>query len=642
MVERILIKKTYVTRTIFIKNHLTSFIFSVLLLGLNSSTAAAEATNNSAASAQEIKAAETKSADKSVAKSVDAAAESSEANKNVNEEELSVEEQLDRQQEMQSLLDARQRLGDIAEAKKAKSALVKEQLRALRNATTDEQKKEIQAQLDTLRQELEALDKSFDQISTGGVQLGDAGKVQAKGFNWKADLDDVLQPIFQSLKEITEKPRETEKLRSKSIFYKNRIEIVKKGLTNIDKVSTKDLSPVVKTQLQETETNWEEMLKDSEREYGIAQFQLNERRNSNNSFLTSSGKALGEFFSGRGLNVILGLIAFIVVFIALSYAQKWLVIWARPEIRKGGQALAVRLSLLTFKIFTYVIAFGAVIMVFYVKGDWILLGITIIASVALLLVMKNSIITYVDEVKLILNIGSVRQGERIFYNGLPWILGTISVYPTLINPALSGGTIRIKLQELVNLNSRPVLPDEPWFPTKQGDYVMIGDTTNCQVILQTPGVVKVTLGGGSVKHYNAADFYNLGIRNLSAETFAVGQTFGLDYSLQNIAITEIPEILSREIKATLSLEPYAESLKELILEFETAAASSLNYKVVAVMNGNAAQFYSKIARDIQKACVDTANREGWNIPFNQVTVNQGNGFKLLSEEAKERLLSVVN
>ena len=61
-----------------------------------------------------------------------------------------------------------------------------------------------------------------------------------------------------------------------------------------------------------------------------------------------------------------------------------------------------------------------------------------------------------------------------------------------------------------------------------------------------------------------------------------------------------------------------------MVEFKQAGASSLDYQIYMILKGSAAKAYFKVQRLIQQACVETCNREGWVIPFTQVTVHSAN------------------
>jgi small-conductance mechanosensitive channel len=62
-------------------------------------------------------------------------------------------------------------------------------------------------------------------------------------------------------------------------------------------------------------------------------------------------------------------------------------------------------------------------------------------------------------------------------------------------------------------------------------------------------------------------------------------------------------------------------IKDILVEFKEAGASSLDYQIYIVMNGRAANAYFRAQRMVQQACVETCNREGWVIPFTQITIH---------------------
>ena len=103
-----------------------------------------------------------------------------------------------------------------------------------------------------------------------------------------------------------------------------------------------------------------------------------------------------------------------------------------------------------------------------------------------ILALRHSLPLYVREARTLLNIGPVREGERVVYQGLPWKVTSLNVYCTLINPALSGGRLRLSLDEVATLHSRQYEEREAWLPTQEEDYVLLDDTTFGRVLQQTP------------------------------------------------------------------------------------------------------------------------------------------------------------
>jgi hypothetical protein len=62
-------------------------------------------------------------------------------------------------------------------------------------------------------------------------------------------------------------------------------------------------------------------------------------------------------------------------------------------------------------------------------------------------------------------------------------------------------------------------------------------------------------------------------------------------------------------------------IEDMLVEFREAGTSSLDYQIYIILNGRAAKAYFRAQRIAQQACVDACNREGWVIPFTQVTVH---------------------
>lgn len=60
----------------------------------------------------------------------------------------------------------------------------------------------------------------------------------------------------------------------------------------------------------------------------------------------------------------------------------------------------------------------AIMMVLYFRQDLLLLAIMVVVFIGAALALKNLLPKYVAEGKLLLNMGSVRERERVIYNGV--------------------------------------------------------------------------------------------------------------------------------------------------------------------------------------------------------------------------------
>jgi hypothetical protein len=252
-------------------------------------------------------------------------------------------------------------------------------------------------------------------------------------------------------------------------------------------------------------------------------------------------------------------------------------------------------------------------------GDWLLLTIFIIFLIGLALALRNSLPRYLEEVRLLLNIGPVREGERVIYNNLPWRVSRLNIYSDLVNPALTGGRIRIPITELSEMVSRRWSRTEPWFPCKPKDFVILNDETYGEVILQTPDIVQIKVFGGSIKTFKMSDFLDLSPKNLS-EGFGVNITLRLDYSLQPTITTEVTSILKNDLLSLLDNSPYRRDMISLNVEFNEATLSSLNLLIQITLPGKYAAEYNNIRRLVQKFTIESCNKNKWIIPKNQLQI----------------------
>jgi len=261
-------------------------------------------------------------------------------------------------------------------------------------------------------------------------------------------------------------------------------------------------------------------------------------------------------------------------------------------------------------------------LVLYLRNDWLILGFILLILIGVGWGLRTSAPKYIREIKLLLNMGPVRESERVIYNGLPWKVTSLNMYSTLTNPALIGGSIRLPVDDIVTLRSREYEEVEGWFPCMPGDYVFLDDGLFGSVLKQTPEIVQLTglECDQSIKTYSTENFLSLNPRNIS-QGFGVFVTFGLDYNLQSEITQEIPRQLETLLKAEAENYAFAKHLKHLAVEFKTASSSSLDLFIITQFGGEAASEYFVIDRFLQKASVNICTTNHWNIPFDNMTVH---------------------
>ncbi len=519
----------------------------------------------------------------------------------------------------------RGRLVYLMSTEQRKELLLVQLLNQLTNSEDledSDEKTQLEAQIKSLRDEITVTREEFDTTLTGGIEQIKLESDVDEAYNWRNDLEEIMKPIFRTMKGVTEKPREIERLRSKINFLGRDIELSKSALAFINQLEGEQLSDIFLLRISTAKEAWYSRLYSLEEEHKIVEFQLQTRLDESSNFFNNFGGTLKEFASGRGLSIAIAIFAFWSVWMMFAYARKaYRYVLARRKLEfKSG--LTSRVLYYVYQILAGTVAFVAMILVFYVNGDWIMLGVSMLILASVLFSIKNVLPKFIVESKLLLNVGPVREGERIFYQGIPWKVDKIRIYTELFNPLLSGGRIRVQLNELVDMNSRPYSKFEDWFPCREGDMLLMPEGRLVKVELQTPDFVKLNYTGGATTTVRTIDFLSMSFTNLSEESFRVSSFFGIDYSLQNKSTSKVPAVFREEIQNILESQNYGKYLKVLRVELHEAAGSSLTYKIIADFHGIAARYHNIIARELQSAAIEVCNNHGWLIPFEQLTINQ--------------------
>jgi hypothetical protein len=477
----------------------------------------------------------------------------------------------------------------------------------------------IGQELTELRAKLARQRQNFETIASG-LNLQAATDNSEEKLDWQAELKELISPLLKELKQITDRPREIDRLRTEIASHQSRLQGADKAMARIGEVSANAVDPELRTALGDLELKWREHKEQLLSDIAVARYQLEQKLSEEQSFAASARNIFESFFKSRGKNLLVAMGAFFLVFFALRFLHGF-IHRRTPMQRMEQESFLLRL----FDVLSYMgivlAASTASLVVLYLSGDWVLLGLTFILLLAVVWSAKEGLRRFWEQGKLILNIGGVRVGERIIWNGLPWRVETLHYYSTLVNPAFSGGRIRVQLNDLIDQVSRPLGNEEDWFPSREGDWVMLADGSYGQVQRQTPEHVRLQLIGGSHKTFQIADYLGQTPRNLS-QGFTVGTTFGVDYKHQAIATHEIPETFRAAVEEGIRQAGLGDMLESVSADFKAAGASSLDIGLWTTMKEGAGHKFYAIERLMQRICTETCTARGWEIPFAQITVHQ--------------------
>lgn len=504
--------------------------------------------------------------------------------------------------------------------------LLQKQLRRMKE--DDAEKSTLQLQQDELMRAISKQKQSFEQVAIGGLDVEVVEQQVEPEFDWKKELVLISRPLLDNLKELTEKPRKIEQLRIEILQQENLLKSIQKAQLHIQQLLQRpNLSKSVVKQLDDIAEQWRKREIDTQSALELAHYQLTSLQENQISPQAAIVSTLHNFIHGRGLTLLIA-VTIVLIILILMRIIAWIILkFYNVQSHKYQRKIRLRWARLlhyAFLTITFVLSLFAVITVFYSRNDILLLMLTVIGVLMLLVSLRNTLPRYITEIRLLLDMGAVRQGERLIYDGIPYNLLTINVFSSLSNPALDG-VLRLPTNVLNNLVSRPSIADEPWFPCSQGDYILWENGQLAEVIKQTIETVQLRIMS-SVVTIPTTQFIQMPIHNLSRHGFLVSVTFGVDYRHQAICLTDIPQRFETVLHEKLAQSKWAEQTKLLSVDFKEAGASSLDYLILVKADGCVASSYFAIPRFIQKICVEVCNKEDWVIPFAQLTLHAGEGF----------------
>jgi small-conductance mechanosensitive channel len=486
-------------------------------------------------------------------------------------------------------------------------------------ADTPEEKAAVSKEMDALRTKIDGLRADFASLAAGRDWAAVISRKTEK-FNTAQELEQLLQPIVRELKDLTAKPRELDSLQFTVSDLTKREAEVKAATDHLATLVESLPEGALKTRLLALRADWSKQLDVIRNDLAVAQFQLDERLATKRTVFGAFRDLTADFFRSRGRNLLLAVFSFIAVFVLLRLVR-WYVLRFQGVRSRFRRSFTIRLLDILYYVVCVVGATAALFLVLYASGDWVLLGVAILFLAGLAWASKTVLPGFYEQAKLLLNLGPVREGERVVFNGVPWEVQTINLYTELVNPAFEGARIRLPLRDLLTMNSRPTEDSLPWFPCRKNDWVRLSDGTRGKVVELTPEWVRLVLLGGSRKTYTVPAFLDLHPESLS-HNFRVRSRFGIDYAHQAEATRRIPEVMQKAVEAGLLTLIDHSDLKNLSVDFCEAGSSSLDYLVLADFSGNVAPRAEQLERAIQRFLVDAANENKWVIPFPQLTLHQ--------------------
>jgi len=440
---------------------------------------------------------------------------------------------------------------------------------------------------------------------------------QSRKFDVNHEFEELIRPLLQAIKDATEEPRQVADLKSRIDVLEQRQRVVEDAIRNVERTRSA-LPPDSKARAEaeaELARRWQPALDALTGEILVLRARLNARTEGQRSLVESITATAQMFVQSSGLSLLLAVAVFTGLYLGLSYVLNRLL---RGPLMGAGFSL--RLMAVVMRIMSLMIAVAGTLVVPYVRNDWLLLAICMVFLLGVGWVLVRMMPQFFEQIRLVLNVGGVREGERIVVDGVPFRVESLRFYSKLHNPDLEGGVLRMPIQDLIGKRSRRSGPDEPWFPCRKGDVVLLADGVTGPVVTQTPDVVVVE-HMGSPRSYPSGSFLQQHPRNLS-RGFVASTTLGIDYSHQQEATTTIPARMQEAVQQGLAAAVAAGELQEVRVDLLSAADSKLEYIALARFQGSAAMQYFELQRRLQSLLVTACTEHGWRISYPQLMLHR--------------------
>ena len=487
--------------------------------------------------------------------------------------------------------------------------------------TNEVSRKAIVEKLQKATNELGLLELNFRETAAGN----DFGLFEEKveePFSLERELGKVAEPLFAGIEEATATSRKISDLREKAELFTEQAEASQQAIASIEGLLMETQSIELQAALEEQLEMWREKENFAGNQAESALLQLEVLEGQQEGFVESSTKYVRNFVQQRGLNLILGVGAALAVFF---FVRGILFVARKFRKTENPKNFGSRVFVLTANLLSVLGGLAAMMAVFSVTGDVILFSFVLLFLLGVAWGGIKVLPQFMESFKLILNIGMVKEDEKIIFDDIPWTVSSLGFSCRLENRLLDNAIQVLPVRHLVGHHSRPWCEGEKEFPCKTGEWVQLSDGRIGKTLHQNPGHVLLEEWGGARVTIGTPEFLALAPRNLSESSFRVETRFGIDYEHQADCTSAIPQKMAAAVQKGLSAILAEELIEKVSVEFAMAGASSLDYEVEVDLKGAAAEKYEKVQYALQRILVDCCNENGWGIPFQQITLHRAEG-----------------
>lgn len=485
-------------------------------------------------------------------------------------------------------------------------------------AAGEAEKEAESAKLKAMRGDLADIDNQISLLAAG-ISEAEYLRRDPVRFDLKSELEKLVQPFIVMMQNATDQARQIEATRRALDDALERQETSQKAIETLLAVTAAASGEELLSYLEDRTGDWTRREAAAANRVVALKQQLNDLMSNRTGASSRVQSAAKGFFRERSVSLLLGVLAFFTTLMLLRIAGQ--IINQTADKRSLRRNFQTRLSSLLFKVFTLAASFAAMITVFNVRNDWLLLSLSTVMMLALAWIGIRMLPGLIEQVTVLLNLGAVQENERVLFEGVPFKVKKLDFYTDLENPALDGGEFTLPVRELIGRHSRPAAEDEAWFPSDKGDWVRLADGNAGQVIAQTPEMVVIEKLGGARVTYQTSAYLAQTPENLS-HGYRAEVVFGIGYAHQAEATGPVMEILQDRVDDLMTAFIGAEHVVNVAVDFLQAGASSLDYEIEVDVRGSAAARFDDIERELARVVVQVATENGWDIPFQQIVLHK--------------------
>ncbi len=483
--------------------------------------------------------------------------------------------------------------------------------------SSEEDPEQVAEELAQLRSELDSIQEQISEAATGVSEQGYRALDQVQ-FDLNTEIESLVEPFVLILNQATSDARQLERTRRDLDIATRRLANSDIAIANLAAAIAQNPPESIQERLTASQATWLERRELHDTQVQALTQRVIDLRAQRSSVGKNVNSAFQVFFRDRSISLLMGFGAFFAVLVG---ARLIFVVAQRIGTRSTGEkTFAFRLGGIIFAVLSALASFGAMLTVFNMRNDWLLLGLAMLLLLAAIWLALRMLPSLIEQLWVLLNLGAVQERERVLFNGVPFRVERLSLFTDLVNPALDGGEFTLPVRELVGMHSRPAAEDEAWFPSEKGDWVKLADGNAGQVVAQTPEMVVLELLGGAQVTYQTSDYLAATPENLS-NGYRVEIEFGIGYDHIADATDRVIEKMNAGIRTHFATLLAAEELRNVDVEFLRAGASSLDYEVEIDVSGGAAHRFEELERELARCMVRIAHAEQWEIPFQQIVVH---------------------